>query len=185
LGEGAHTAAAYARLPGAGYYQQLAPTRLFFLTSLDGRFSDAFLRALGRAPRVAGNIESAGVCRGVASMTHGIFTADSGAVLVVTGRIVKEPRGRRFSAVWLFADGRPYPALYNDRSRSFVGTVPTTNLAPEMHRVFAYAIQENAAGNDRISQGLTFRIVPGPGETEFLRDPPTACADPLRQLAGA
>lgn len=184
LREGTHTVTAYARPHSTAHYQRLAPTRLFFLTTSDGRFSGPFLRALKRAPSVAGNLETAGICRGTSSMTRRIRTVDSGAVLLLTGGLAKEPQGRRYSAVWLLVNGRPYPASYNPRDRSFVGTVPTTDLAPGLYRVFAYAAAESMLGNDRISQSLVFRLVPGHGESEFLPDPPTACADPLRELAG-
>lgn len=183
--EGAHTVAAYARLPGTGRYQRLTPTRPFFLTTRGGRFSAPFLRTLGRAPSIAGSVGGAGVCKGTSSTAQEVLTADSGAVLVLTGELASEPQGRRYSGVWLLVDGRPYPTRYNALNRSFVGTLPTADLAPGIYRVFAYAAAENMSRNDRISQSLVFRVVLGHGESEFLPDPPTACADPLRELAGA
>jgi hypothetical protein len=89
-----------------------------------------------------------------------------------------------YRAAWLLADGRPYPTRYDEHTRSFVGTIPTAGLALGLHQVAAYAVSDWPASSARISRPASFRVLRGRGESEFLAHPPSACSDPLKQMAG-
>jgi hypothetical protein len=184
LREGAHTLAAYAQLPERGRYARIAPTRLFFVTGADGQLAPAFMHSLDRGALVRGRLEIGGSCRGVVSSARGIPSIAPGGVLLFTGRVQQRRGARDYSAVWMSVDRRPYPAIYNADDRTFVGTIPTLNLAPGLHQLVAYALSSRAPRNFRISQTGAFRIVPGRDGNVYLAEPPAICTDSLRELAG-
>ncbi len=183
LAEGAHTVAAYAALPDGRTYDRVAPVRLFFLTGADERFSSAFVAHIARAPHIRGTVEAAGSCRGITASVNGVPHATAGAVLLFRGSIPAK-WARRAAAVWLLAGDRPFPARYDERDGTFDATIPTSDFAPGLHRVAAFAILEGGAGNVRIGDGSAFFTEPGGAAPAFLANPPQACADPLRQLDG-
>jgi hypothetical protein len=183
LAEGAHTVTAYAQQLHNHKYDIIEPIRLFFLTKPGGQFSAKTLRALGETPRIGGNVQVTGSCRGVSSLDRQTRTIATGGVLYVSGT-VGDSASDPYRAAWLLADGRPYPTSYDEHARSFVGTIPTAGLALGLHQVAAYAISDQRAMSARISQPARFRILPGHGESEFLAQPPSACSDSLKQMAG-
>jgi hypothetical protein len=182
LGEGAHTVSAYAEAQGSRVYGAITPLRLFFVTGPDGRFSQTLLNGLKRLPQVSGVFRSDGTCRGREPTSSGILSAPSGSVLLLRGSIAPSPRSR-YSAVWLLADDRPFPAKFSGAAGGFVGLLPTSALDSGVHHVTAYAIGTDGSTNARIAAPLVFQIVPGTGRSEFLSDPSPACADPLKELA--
>jgi hypothetical protein len=184
LKDGPHTVTAYARLADSVRYARITPTRMFFVTDADGSLSPAWLHSLGAANVVRGSLESGGSCRGVVSSAGGIPTIAPGGVLLFTGRVQRSRGARDYSAVWMSVDRRPYPAIYNADDRTFVGTIPTLNLAPGLHQLVAYALSSRAPRNFRISQTGAFRIVPGRDGNVYLAEPPAICTDSLRELAG-
>jgi hypothetical protein len=181
--EGPHFVAAYVRLPDGRQYRRLTPTRLFFLTADGGRFSASFLRALEHAPTVDGAVDVTGTCTGLSSDSSGVSTVSVGAVLLLSGSVTPQRTAHKYSAVWLLADGRPYPTRYDYRRGSFEGTIPTAGLPTGRYRVAAYALREDGRGSDQVSRRTTFGVSLSPGGTAFLRNPPGACADPLEELA--
>ncbi len=183
-GEGPHVVAAYASLPGIQRYQPISPVRLFFLTGPDGRFSASLLRTLRVARVVGGTLRAIGACRGDLSAQAEGPTVAQGAVLLLAGKFSPDPRAAEHSGIWFLIDDRPYPARYDARARSFLGTIPTATLTPGAHRVFAYALGGSPFADDRISQGASFYLREGPGGRVYPRSPPPVCADPLRQLSG-
>ncbi|HVR46033.1 MAG TPA: hypothetical protein VMT95_05300 [Candidatus Binatia bacterium] len=183
LNEGAHTVSAYARHLRDGRYDRIAPTRLFFLTEADGRFSPEFLQTLAGAPSVPGQVETAGTCRGFFSVAGGVRALDAGGVALFAG-MIGESRLDPYRGVWLLVDGRPYPGRFDERARGFTATVPTADLALGPHRATAYAITDRPGHPVEIAQSATFSIVPGRGAGEYLAHPPPACSDPLNQLVG-
>ncbi len=183
LGEGPHIVVAYAEAADGRHFQQIPITRTFFLTGIGGRFSSAFVRLLQQVPATLGDLQGIGTCRGLSSLMSGMRATTSGGVILLGGDI-RDPRRAAYRAVWLLADSRPYPTRYDERTRSFVGTIPTAGLALGLHQVTAYAIGDRPASTARISQSAEFRILPGHGQSEFLAEPPSACNDPLKQLAG-
>ncbi len=118
-------------------------------------------------------------------MRGGVPIVASDAVLLLTGTIHRDSVARRYSAVWLLADDRPYAARYDDANRSFVGTIPAADLTPGLHHVFAYALRDGSPGSVRISEAARFRLSSAPSGHRYLPDPPAACRDPYQQLAGA
>ncbi|HEY6325527.1 MAG TPA: DUF2142 domain-containing protein [Candidatus Cybelea sp.] len=183
LGEGAHTVSAYARHLQDDRYDRIAPTRLFFLTDADGRFSPEYLQTLGSAPSVPGRLETAGTCKGFSSFTKGVRALDAGGVALFAGTI-GESRLDPYRGVWLLVDGRPYPGRFDERTREFAATVPTAGLALGPHRVVAYAITDRPGHPVQIAHSATFSILPGRGAGEYLAHPPPTCSDPLNQLLG-
>jgi hypothetical protein len=182
LGEGAHTISAYAEAQNSRVYGAIAPLRVFFVTDQDGRFPKALMRDLDRLPRLSGNFQSDGTCRGHIAVSSGSLSAPSGTVLLLRGSIAPSARSR-YSAVWLLADDRPVPAEFSGAAGGFVGLLPTSDLYSGLHHVTAYAIGADGSTEARVGAPLAFQIVPGAGQSEFLSDPPPACADPLKQLA--
>jgi hypothetical protein len=183
LAEGAHTVAAYAQRLHDHKYDVIAPIRLFFLTEPGGQFSPRTLRALGETPRIGGSVQVTSSCRGVSSLDLQTRTISAGGVLYVSGT-VGDSASDPYRAAWLLADGRPYPTRYDEHTRSFVGTIPTAGLALGLHQVAAYAVSDWPASSARISRPASFRVLRGRGESEFLAHPPSACSDPLKQMAG-
>lgn len=183
LHEGAHTVSAYAQRPHDRLYDRISPTRLFFVAQDDGRFSPRFLRTLEGAPPVPGRLETAGTCKGFSSLTNDVLTLDAGGVALLAGTI-GESHLDPYRGVWLLVDDRPYPARFDERTRAFAATIPTSDLALGAHRVVAYGITDSADRPVRITQGTAFSIVPGRGASEYLAHPPPVCSDPLHQLAG-
>ncbi|MGA8475604.1 MAG: DUF2142 domain-containing protein [Candidatus Cybelea sp.] len=180
LREGAHTVVAYAqRLHDRGY-DVIPPVRLFFLTGPHGHFSPATMRALEKVPRVEGTVTIIGACRGASSPILAARELHSGGVVLVGGSV---PSGS-YQAVWLLADGLPYPTRYDEETRSFAGTVPTGGLALGLHRLTAFAVTERGTRSLRISQMTAFHVLPGRGESEFSAHRPAVCTDPLRQMEG-
>jgi hypothetical protein len=118
------------------------------------------------------------------SSARGTPTIAPGGALLFTGRVQPNRGTRDYSAVWMSVDRRPYPAIYNVDDQTFVGTIPTSNLAPGLHQLVAYALSSRAPRNFRISQSGEFRIAPGQNGNSFLVDPPAVCTDSLRELAG-
>jgi hypothetical protein len=167
LREGPHVITAYAKVPGEMHFAPIRPTRLFFVTEAGARFSPAFLRELEQTPAIPGSLERTGGCNGGAALFAGQIGADS--------------RGARYSAVWLLVDGRPYPARYDDGNGSFVGTIPTGDLALGAHAVSAYATSD-VAHTARIASGAVLSVETDHARSEFLRNLPAVCADPLAQL---
>ncbi len=182
MSEGAHTISAYAQSENGPVYGAIGPLRVFFVTEQDGRFSNALLRGLERLPQVSGIFRSDGTCRGHTSVSTGTLSAPPGTVLLLRGSIPPSARSR-YSAVWLLADDRPFPAKFGGTGGGFVAMLPTSALNSGTHRVTAYAIGTEGSTNARIAAPLVFRIVPGAGQAEFLSGPPSDCADPLKQLA--
>lgn len=164
LREGPHTIAAYA-LAGRSVYQRLLPSRIFFLTSSDGRFSSRFLHALSPAPESLGSLRIAGTCRG-------------GATLLLQGRL-KLAYGAAPYAAWLLLDDRPFPARYDAARASFVGRVPTQGIGPGRHRVSAYVVALDPRKYSRVSQDVVFSV---PLDHAILPSSAQECADPLLQL---
>ena len=156
--EGVHTVAAYALLPGRSRFSVIPPIRLFFITQPDGRFSTQTLRRLERGPRVDGTMTLAGACR-------------SGLVRI-DGRLANAAAAR-YSAVWLRAANRPFPARYDPKSGYFGATIPATLLSSGPARAVAYAISAESGAAIRLSQSVTLHA-----------GPPVRCADPLAQLVG-
>ena len=183
LGEGPHTVSAYSQRPQGNLYDRVTPTRLFFLTGSNGRFSPEFLQKLDRAPSVPGKLQTVGTCRGFSSLASGIRTLDAGGVALLAGTI-GESHLDPYRGVWLLVDGRPFPARFDDRTQTFAAAVPTADLALGMHSVLAYAITDEPGHPARIASSAAFTIVPGRGASEYLAHPPSACSDPLHQLAG-
>jgi hypothetical protein len=180
LMEGAHTVVAYAqRLHDRGY-DVIPPARLFFLTDPDGHFSPATMRALERVPRIKGTLTIIGACRGASSPILAARGLHSGGIVLVGGTV---PNGS-YQAAWLFADGLPYPARYDEKTLSFAGTIPTGGLALGLHRVTAFAVTGREATSLRISEMTAFRVLPGHGEAEFSAHRPAVCTDSLRQMEG-
>jgi hypothetical protein len=182
LGEGAHTVSAYAEAQESRVYGAIAPLRLFFVTDQEGRFSQTLVRGLEKLPQVSGVFRSDGTCRGRAMTSSGLLSAPSGSVLLLRGSIAPSPRSR-YSAVWLLADDRPFPAKFSGAAGGFVGLLPTSALDSGVHHVTAYAIGTDGSTDARIATPILFQIVPGAGRSEFLSDPSPACADPLKELA--
>ncbi len=183
LREGAHTVSAYAQRLQGHLYDRIAPTRLFFLTNADGRFTPSYLKTLDSAPSVPGQLEVGGTCKGFSSLADGVRTVDAGGVALLDGTI-GESRLDPYRGVWLLVDGRPYPARLDERTRAFTATVPTSDLAVGPHRVAAFGITDGPDYPVRIAQDASFSIVPGRGGSEYLANPPRACSDPLHQIAG-
>jgi hypothetical protein len=184
LPEGAHVITAYTRLSDRLPYHGIAPARLFFVTGEGGIFSSAFIHSLDTAPIVRGSLEIGGSCGGVLSFARGTPTIAPGGALLFSGRVQPSRGTRDYSAVWMSVDRRPYPAIYNVDDQTFVGTIPTSNLAPGLHQVAAYALSSRAPRDFRISQSGEFRIAPGQNGDSLLVDPPAVCTDSLRELAG-
>lgn len=182
LGEGAHTVSAYAEPQESRIYGAIAPLRVFFVTDQDGRLSQTLVRDLDRLPQVSGVFRSDGTCRGRVTTSSGILSAPSGSVLLLRGSIAPSAR-LRYSAVWLLADDRPFPAEFSGAAGGFVGLLPTSAFYFGVHHLTAYAIGPDGSTKARIAAPLVFQIVPGAGQSEFLSDPPPACADPLKELA--
>ncbi len=182
LTEGPHTVAAYAQAD-PHHYDRVAPTRLFFLTGDDGRFSAAYSRRLGNAPRVPGTLQMVGACRGSASTAGGVPTLDIGGVALLTGAL-KESSLDPYYGVWLLVDGRPYPARYDERARTFSATIPAAGLAVGLHRVSAYGITDSPDRPVRLAQTAAFAVARGSGAGQYLRHPPPECTDALGQLEG-
>jgi hypothetical protein len=57
-------------------------------------------------------------------------------------------------------------------------------LAIGTHRVVAYEVIGGRPGSTRVARSLAFRIVAGPGATEYPAHRPDVCIDPLRELSG-
>jgi hypothetical protein len=183
LTEGPHTVAAFAETAGSRYVA-INPSRIFFVTSGNSTFSQPLQKALWRAPVVDGDVKSVGTCRGVSSIARGTREVASGGVLLVKGRVATGSILHRYVAVWLLAAGHPYPTRYEARGGTFVGTVPTAALSPGAYSATAYAIRKDGSGSDRVARGTTFGVTALPGGTAFPQNPPRACADPLKELAG-
>jgi hypothetical protein len=181
LSEGAYTISAYAKSQHTRVYGAVAPLRVFFVTGQGDRFSQELLRGLEKVPEVPGILRSDSSCRGHITVSSGLLSAPSGSVLLVHGSIA--PSRSRFSAVWLLADDRPFPAEFSGSAGGFVGLLPTRAMNIGTHRVTAYAIGAYGSTNARIGAPLTIQIVPGAGQSEFISAPPAACTDPLNQLA--
>jgi hypothetical protein len=182
LGEGAHTVSAYAKRPESRLYGDIAPSRLFFVTDRDGRFSQTLVRDLQKLAHVSGMLRSSGTCRGRVTTLRGILSLPSGSVLLLRGSVAPSPHSR-YSALWLLADDRPFPAKFSAATDEFAGLLPTSALSAGIHHVTAYAIGTDGSTDARIAAPLIFQIVPGLGQSEFPADPPPICDDPLKQLA--
>ncbi len=185
LAEGPHIVEAFANSLDDSSYQRVAPTRLFFVTTRNDGFSDAFLGEVKRTPAVSGRLKTVGTCRGASALSEGRPGVSAGAVLLVAGRVDAPSTARRYDAAWLLAGRHPYPARYDIKNGSFVGTIPTADLTPGVYRLLAYAVRVGGIGNDRISNALSFRVTAGPGGNEFPAHPSPLCNDPLRQLSGS
>jgi len=183
LTEGAHMVSAYAQRLHERSYDRIEPTRLFFLTAPDGRFSPTFLRILNRSPSVPGRLQMVGTCKGFSSAADGLTMLHAGGVALLAGT-VGQSRLDPYHAIWLLVDGRPFPARFDDRTQTFAAAVPTADLALGMHSVVAYAITDRPGHPVRIASSTAFTIVPGRGASEYLAHPPSACSDSLHQLSG-
>lgn len=157
LAEGAHTVTAYALLPGRRNFSPIAPTRLFFVTRPDGALSAPAIRRLNAAPVVTGTMAVAGECRS--------------GLLRIDGEIAA-PYAARYSAVWLLAAERPFPARYDRGDGSFSATIPLAQTGGAL-RATAYAIAAGSGATQRIARS-----------TALNGSAAVRCADPLAQLAG-
>lgn len=177
LPEGTHTVAAYVRRAD-GRFESLLPPRLFFLTGADGGFSRALIRRLDGTPSYPGEFRLAGVCRGRVLGTDAVA---QGSHVLVTGALSNA--SRRFAAVWLRVDNRPFPAAFDAATASFHGTVPTGRLSTGTHRVLAYAIASGSDRSVKLANTVVFHVADELGGSNYLARPPRLCEDPLLQLA--
>lgn len=183
LTEGPHAVEAFAEAPDGIHYVAIHPMRAFFVTAAHDAFSPAFRRSLEGAPVVDGTLTAARTCRGFSSFAGGVRAVSAGAVLLVTGEL--DAHLGRSLVMWLLVDGKPYPARYDARTGSLVSTVPTWDLRPGRYRAYAYAMGIGTLTQRQLSHYATFDVEPTHGGGTFLRRPPRACSDPLRQLAGS
>jgi hypothetical protein len=138
------------------------------------------MRTLEKTPRVKGTVTIIGSCRGASSPILAANALHAGGIVLVGGTV---PNGS-YQAVWLFADGLPYPTRYDVKTHSFAGTIPTGGLALGLHRVTAFAVTGRATTSLRISQMTAFHVLRGHGEAEFSAQRPAVCTDSLRQMEG-
>ncbi|MFZ1018554.1 MAG: DUF2142 domain-containing protein [Candidatus Cybelea sp.] len=182
LGEGPHIVTAYAKPPGSGPFTPIPPSRLFFLAPQTGELSQSFISALSKAPTTAGALGDVSTCRGLYSRLAATVTVNPGALLLFHGTVERAEQSRPLG-IWFLVDSRPYAAKLNDDGWSFIGTVPTSNLGTGVHRIAAYVVAATASSL-RLTQDLHFYVTPGKTGNTLLSQPPAACYDPLRQLAG-
>lgn len=158
LSEGVHIVGAYALLPRRHRFSIIAPVRLFFIAQPDGRLSARALRRLERLPVVGGTMMLAGACRS--------------GLLRIDGRITSA-FAARYSAVWVRAADRPFPARYDAENGYFEATIPAALISIGSPRVTAYAVSAGSGDVGHLSQSVALRD-----------ESPVRCADPLAQLAG-
>ncbi len=182
LGEGPHIVTAYAKPPGSTPFTPILPSRFFFLVPQTGELSRTFISALSRAPTILGALGDVSTCRGLYSRPGGTVSVNPGALLLFHGTVERAEPSRPLG-IWFLVDSRPYAAKLNDDGWSFIGTVPTSNLGTGEHRIAAYVVAANASSL-RLTQDLHFYVTPGKTGNTLLSQPPAACYDPLRQLAG-
>ncbi|MGB6414924.1 MAG: hypothetical protein WBF19_16410 [Candidatus Cybelea sp.] len=182
LGEGPHIVTAYAKLRGSGPFTPILPSRFFFLAPQTGELSRSFISALSNAPTIVGTLGGVSTCRGLYSRLGGIVSVNPGALLLFHGTVERAKQGRPLG-IWFLVDARPYAAKLNDDGWSFVGTVPTSDLATGEHGITAYGVTANASSL-RLTQDLHFYVTPGNTGNTLLSQSPAACYDSLRQLAG-
>jgi hypothetical protein len=166
LSEGAHTLAAYALLAKTQRFAVIPPTRIFFITGRNGRFSPAFGRTIARSAVVSGTLQRAGECRSDVMLMRGTVEAHPGS----------------YFAVWMLIGDRPFPARYDPSRGTFTATIPTQALESGLQRVAAYAVA-GSGESQRIVKSATLDVTTSHGAPTFPSNSPPACSDPLAQLA--
>lgn len=153
LTEGVHVVRAYAKLPDGDRYQEIPPSRLFFLTPGD-RFSQTFLQRLRTEPSIGGSLETLERCENGSGPIRGHVSVAAGTPMLARGSVSDRPAGG--SVVWLLVDEKPYPARYGHDGRSFSGTIPTSESTPGLHRVRAFAADPKTSRYWRIPGTAVF-----------------------------
>ncbi len=184
LSEGPHVVTAYAQSKVDTRFNGLSPSRLFFLTPSGNGFSQAYIQRLAQAHVVDGDLRFTGVCRGDWSKTGSATSIDSNSVLLLYGRTLIRRSGSSLVAAWLLVNKRPYPARPNFQDSSFDATVPAADLGSGRHDVTAFAMYGHPLSIARIAHPITFEVRSSRARNSYLANPPAACDDPLRELAG-
>lgn len=197
LDEGTHLISAYAQTPDGNHYDRVAPDRVFFLTGKGGRLSTDFLRRLDKVPTAPGGIQAMTLCKGPTEFFQNV-AMDKTSRILVSGLDGTRFRPIPQSVVWLLVDGRPYPAVYGNPDdpaheraglslgvgRRFFGAIPAAAMSvPGIHQVSSYVLRGPSGHYIRIGKPASFAMLGASGVPARARES-SACADPLRQLAG-
>ena len=177
LPEGPHVVSASASI--AGREANVAPARLFFVTSANGRFSPRFERSLLAAHHLPGMIAAPTACRGAVVNLAATTTVGQGAVVLLSGSATVPPSGT--DVVWALLDNQPYPGVFAPQSGHFTILVPI-----KAAHVGSHALKIYVSHALRSSPGLLGTISLRVSATKTGRtvaNTRAECSDPLKELA--
>ena len=178
LAYGAHRIAAYARTAETQPFRAIAPPRVFFVTTGDGRLPAA-VRALKNAPRARIALQPLTICRGAIRYEGNVARVARGTVLLVRGKLMTR-EAARYDTAWLLVEKRPYAARLN--GRNFVALLPTNKMAAEKVAVSLYVQRFRPLAAASIGT-FSLRVTPSNVMPPLRAGAPSECADPLRELA--
>jgi hypothetical protein len=178
--EGAHLVRAYARDPKAGVDASLKPARPFFITAAPGgRFSTAFRRRVTGAPRVAGNVQFLGVCKGAWIRGKPPMLPNTAVALFA---VTLKSKANSNAIVWLEVQGSPYPTRATG-VRTAVGTIPLRWLGIGRHEVNAVETNASTGLQQMIARSASILVV-APNNTIAANRGGNSknCSDPLLEM---